>query len=386
MIIGVPTEIKDNERRVAITPIGVKALAERGHVIYIQSGAGLGSVISDDAFVDAGAGRARIISNAEDIWLLADLILKVKEPVGPELEFLKYLRDKILFTYLHLSGVPTKLTEALLKHKVSALAYETVEGKEGGLPLLRPMSEVAGVIAVEEGAHYLKRQFGGRGITLGKITGVKPATVVVVGGGTAGVKAAETAAGMGAKVVVLEVNYDRISNLRLHFARLDFSSQQVAIVKSDRESLEQWVAMADLLIGAVLVPGATAPKVITKEMIAKMKRGAVVVDISIDQGGCTELSRPTTHSEPIFRTENGVIFYCVTNMPGQAPLQSTYALTSATLPYLLRIAEEGLEAAIANDAGLAKGLNTYQGYITYEQVAKDLGMAEYYRSLEKLLS
>ncbi|MBI4836964.1 MAG: alanine dehydrogenase [Candidatus Portnoybacteria bacterium] len=382
MLIGVPKEIKNNEQRVAITPIGVKALVATGHRVVLEAGAGFGSGISDQNFVDAGVSG--IFTEPELIWRAADLILKVKEPVGPELEFLKYLKGKTLFTYLHLSGVSKELTEALLRHKVAALAYETVEGKRGGLPLLRPMSEVAGVIAVEEGAHYLKRQYGGRGITLGRITGVKPATVVVVGGGTAGVKAAETAAGMGASVILFEVNYEKIMRLRVQFAE-EGLLKRINLMQSDEDSLMQIVPWADLLIGAVLVPGAAAPKIITKEMIAKMKTGSVVVDISIDQGGCTELSRPTTHSEPTYRTENGVIFYCVTNMPGQASLQSTYALTSATLPYLLKIAEGGLETAVKNDPGLAKGVNTYEGHITYEQVAKDLEMTGYYKPLEELL-
>ncbi len=372
MIIGIPKEIKDNEERVAIVPDGVLALKAASHQVLVQKNAGLGSGISDEDFIKAGA---EIIDSAEEIWKTADIIVKVKEPVKQELDFLKYLKEKILFTYLHLSGVDPKLTEVLLENKVTAIAYETIEDEKGGLPLLAPMSEVAAVIGIEEGAHYLKKRYKGRGLTLGKITGVESATVVIVGGGVVGTKAAETAAGMGSNIILLQIKDQRFDFLKSHFSQ--FSN--VKIIESNSDTLAEYVPQADLLIGAVLIKGATAPKIITKEMIAKMKPGAVVIDIAIDQGGCTELSRPTTHSDPIYYTDNGVIFYCVTNMPGQAARQSTFALTSQTLPYLLKIAEN------QSDPGLKKGFNAFKGFITYEQVAKDLKITEKYKSIDEVL-
>ncbi len=377
MIIGIPKEIKDNEERVAIVPSGVKSLKEKGRGILIEKGAGFGSGIFDEEFQEAGA---EIMENAETIWQSADLILKIKEPIGQELDYLKYLNGKILFTYLHLSGVDQKLTEALLKNNVAAIAYETVEDKNGKLPLLSPMSEVAAIIGIQEGAHYLMRKFKGRGLTLGKITGIEPATVVIVGGGVVGTKAAETAAGMGANVILLQKKGERFDELKSYFGR----SENVKIIESNKENLGAYVPRADLLVGAILIKGAAAPKIITKEMIFKMNPGSVVVDISIDQGGCSELSRPTTHSDPIYYADNGVIFYCVTNMPGQAARQSTFALTSATLPYLLILADCEFEKAIQNNPGFKKGANTYKGYIVYESVAKDLNMQEKYKEIDLL--
>ena len=372
MIIGIPKEIKNNEARVAITPKGVHELVARGHKVLIEQNAGEGSHISDDDFTKAGAV---IADNAESIWREADILLKVKEPVKQELEFLAYLKGKILFTYLHLSGVEKRLTEALLENNVTAVAYETVENENAELPLLKPMSEIAAIIGVEEAAHYLKRQYGGRGMTLGEITGVFPANIVIVGGGIVGTKAARTAAGMGAHVVVLEKNLERISALKND---LGARYTNIEIMESTGETLSNYTRDADVLIGAVLVKGAAAPKIVTREMIANMKKGAVVVDIAIDQGGCTEFSHATTHSDPIFYSENGVIFYCVANMPGQAPLQSTYALTNATLPYILKLANESIEA-LRKDPGFACGLNTYEGHVAYKQVAEDLNLLDNYK-------
>lgn len=373
MIIGVPTEIKNNEERVALVPHGVKTLTRAGNEILIQRDAGLGSDISNEAFQKAGA---TMVKNAEEVWRKAEMILKVKEPLKQEFNFFKYLENKTLFTYLHLSGVDPRLTQALLKHKVTALAYETVENKKGGLPLLEPMSEIAGIIGVQEGAHYLMRQFKGRGVTLGEVGGIESAHVVIVGGGTVGVKSAGTALGMGSRVTILEKNPKRINYLRQTLGR---TFSKVSVVISNEKNLKKYTRDADLLIGAVLVKGSAAPHIITREMIENMHVGSVVVDIAIDQGGCTELSKPTTHSKPIFYSENGVIFYCVTNMPAQASLQATYALTAATLPYVLHITKKGLSDALKNDAGFMKGLNTHGGYITYRSVARDLGMQKHFR-------
>lgn len=373
MIIGIPKEIKNSEERVAIIPSHVAILKERGHRVLVQKSAGLGSGISDKEFQKAGA---EIIEDAETIWKTADVICKVKEPLGPELDFLKYLNGKILFTYLHLSGAEKKLTELLLENKVTAIAYETVEDKDGSLPLLKPMSEIAGVLALQEGSHYLLRRFKGRGVTLGEISGIEPAVVVVVGGGAAGAKAARTAVGMGAKVILLEIKKERIEELKNQFSGF----KNLEVVESTPENLNYWVIKADLLVGAVLIKGAAAPKVITKEMIYQMKAGSVVVDISIDQGGCTELSRPTDYKEPIFYSENGVIFYCVPNMPSQAAGQATIALTAATFPYLLVLTEKGLSRVIKEDIGLKKGINIHNGYICYKQIAKDLQMMDKYKS------
>ena len=379
MIIGVPTEIKNNEERVALVPRGVEALTRAGNEILIQQDAGLGSDISNEAFQKAGA---TMIKNAEKIWQKADMILKVKEPIKQEFNFFKYLVDKILFTYLHLSGVDPRLTQALLKHRVTALAYETVENKKGELPLLEPMSEIAAIIGVQEGAHYLMRQFKGRGVTLGEVSGIESAHVVIVGGGTVGAKSARTALGMGSRVTILEKNPERINYLR---QTLEKKFSKVSIIISNEKNLEKYTRDADLLIGAVLVKGSAAPHIITREMIENMHAGSVVVDIAIDQGGCTELSKPTTHSKPIFYSKNGVIFYCVTNMPAQASLQATYALTAATLPYILDITKKGVGDALKNNQGFMKGLNTHAGYITYRHVAQDLGMQKYFRNTTALL-
>lgn len=374
MIIGIPKEIKNNEERVAITPEGVKTICKKGHRVIIEKNAGLGSGILDSDFKAAGA---KICSSALKIWQTADLILKIKEPIKQEIDWLKYLNGKILFTYLHLSGVEKKLTEALIKNKITAIAYETVEDKNGKLPLLAPMSEVAAVLAVQEGSQYLMRKYKGRGVTLGRITGIAPATVVVVGGGTAGQKAAETAAGMGADVVLLQRLGQTFNSLKSHFA----SHVNVKIIESKPANLKLYIPKADLLISAVLLRGAAAPKLITADLIKKMKPGSVFVDISIDQGGSSEISKCTSHSQPVFYTKNGVVVYCVPNMPAQAARQSTFALTSQTLPYLYKLLDQGFLGAMKNDDGFKKGLNVYNGYITYEAVARDLEMMEYYKSL-----
>lgn len=374
MIIGIPKEIKNNEERVAITPEGVKTVCEKGHRVIIEKNAGLGSGITNEDFKLAGA---EIYDSAEKIWQTADLILKIKEPVNQEIDYLKYLNNKILFTYLHLSGVEKRLTEALIQNNVTAIAYETVEDENGKLPLLAPMSEVAAILAIQQGAEYLMRKHKGRGVTLGKITGIAPAMVVIIGGGTAGQKAAMTAAGMGANVVLLQRAGKTFDNLSSYFSSFD----NVKIVESIPENLELYIREADLLIGAVLIRGATAPKLITAEMIKKMNTGSVFVDISIDQGGSSEISKCTSHSQPIFYTDNGVIIYCVPNMPAQAARQSTFALTTQTLPYLYKLLDEGFLDAMKNDEGFKKGLNIYNGHITYEAVARDLRMTEFYQPL-----
>ena len=300
--------------------------------------------------------------------------MKVKEPLESEYELLDNFKGKILYTYLHLAGVPRSLTEKLLENKITAIAYETVVSKKE-LPLLKPMSQVAGVLAVQYGAEYLQKKYGGRGVTLGIIENAPIANVVVVGGGVVGSTAARTAAGMGARVKILEISDEKISELKERFSIYD----NLEVLKSEKDSLFSAVSEADLLIGAVLVAGARAPIVVTEEIVKNMKKGAVIVDVAIDQGGCVFGSRATSHDNPIYKNENGVIYCCIPNMPGQVALQSTQALTNSTLPYLLKLADKGIEA-LREDEGFAKGLNTYDGRITNELVARDLGMMDKYQS------
>jgi len=366
-------EIKDNENRVGLTPDGAKRLVLSGHEVIVQAGAGLGAGFSDADYLAAGA---KIMDNPVDIIQRADILVKVKEPIGAEYHLLDMFQGKVLFTYLHLAAAPKELTEKLLENRITAIAYETVEDGEGNLPLLFPMSQVAGVLATQYGAEYLQKKYGGRGVTLGIIEGAPLAEVVVVGGGTVGTAAARLAAGMGARVTMLEAKDERIRELWEKFLHYE----NVTIVKSgpgDVEYLKAAVKKADLLVGAVLVPGAKAPIVVTEKMVQSMKPGAVIVDVAIDQGGCVYGSHATMHSNPIFRNENGIIYCCVANMPGQAALQSTQALTNSTLPYLLRLAERGLDA-LQEDPGFLKGLNAYGGKITYRAVAEDLGMLNQY--------
>src|ERR1700756_2651422 len=356
MIIGVPKEVKDHESRVAITPGGVKALAEAGHKVLIETRAGESSALTDDEYQAAGA---EIVGSAGHVWGQADMVVKVKEPIPQEYP---YFRDGlVLFTYLHLAPVP-ELTEALLKAKVTGIAYETIRDRAGTLPLLTPMSEVAGRMSVQVGASFLEREYGGRGVLLGGVPGVPPANVTIIGGGIVGTNAAKIAVGMGAKVTIVDLNLNRLRDLD------DIFNGRLYTLASNSYNIDRAVRQADLVIGGVLIPGAAAPKLVTKEMVAKMKKGAVIVDVAIDQGGCVETARPTTHSDPSYEV-NGVVHYCVTNMPAAVPNTSTLALTNATFPYVLKLANLGVEAALKSDPGFAEGLNTYKGKLTYKAVA-----------------
>ena len=361
MIIGVPTEIKSDEYRVAITPAGVRELATHGHEVLIQAGAGLGSAITDVQYSDQGA---RIVPDAEAVFGQSQLVLKVKEPQPEEVALLR--EDLILFTYLHLAAAP-ELTRGLCASGATCIAYETVVDAAGRLPLLAPMSEVAGKIATQAGAFMLEKPLGGRGILLGGVPGVAAARVLVIGGGVVGMNAAFIAIGMEAEVFVFDRSLDRLRELDIIFGG------RASTVFSSTLAIEEMLPVADLVIGAVLIHGARAPWVIRREQLKLMKHHAVLVDVSIDQGGCFETSRPTTHSNPTFE-EEGVTHYCVANMPGAVPITSTYALTNATLPYVLAIAEHGVAGAIARDPGLEPGLIVAGGQVTYPAVAEALGL------------
>lgn len=359
MIVGVPKEIKVHESRVAITPEGVSEFVHAGHTVLIQDGAGIASAITNDNFIQAGA---TIVASADDVWQKADLVLKVKEPI--ESEYLKMRKGQTLFTYLHLAASKV-CTDALVASGTTAIAYETVE-VNGTLPLLAPMSEVAGRLATQVGATALQKPHGGRGVLLGGVPGVAPGRVVVIGGGVAGLNAAVIALGMGADVTV----FDR-SISRLQYIDTVYGGRIKTLVAS-KHAIEREVKQADLVIGAVLVHGAKAPKLVSNSLVAQMKSGSVLVDIAIDQGGCFEDSKPTTHAEPTYTVHNSV-FYCVANMPGAVPVASTYALTNATLPYALSLANLGWEAACKEDPNLAKGLNVHAGKIYYSAVAEAHG-------------
>ncbi|MEW2133602.1 alanine dehydrogenase [Streptomyces sp. NPDC005435] len=359
--VGIPREVKNNEFRVAITPAGVHELVRNGHQVVVERGAGLGSSITDEEYIAAGAG---ILDTADEVWATADLLLKVKEPVAEEYHRLR--KDQILFTYLHLAA-SRECTDALIESGTTAIAYETVELANRALPLLAPMSEVAGRLAPQVGAYHLMRPAGGRGVLPGGVPGVTPAKAVVIGGGVSGWNAVQIAVGMGFEVTLL----DRDIN-KLREADRIFGSKVKAIMSNAFE-LEKAVLDADLVIGAVLIPGAKAPKLVTNEMVSRMKPGSVLVDIAIDQGGCFEDSRPTTHAEPTFRVHNSV-FYCVANMPGAVPNTSTNALTNATLPYIVSLANNGWVEALRRDAALARGLNTHDGKVVYKEVAEAHGL------------
>jgi alanine dehydrogenase len=361
MKVGVPRELKDNEYRVAITPAGVRELVVGGHTVMIEHDAGRGSSIFDDEFQRAGA---EILPDADSVCAEADMVLKVKEPV--EEEYSRLRDGLILFTYLHLAA-SRAVTSALVDSGTTAIAYETVEMPDGSLPLLAPMSEVAGRMAPQAGAKLLEREHGGRGVLLGGVSGVRPGRVVVIGAGMAGANAAWIAQGMEAEVVILDKNINKLREVdRIHQGK-------ILTLTSNRLSVEEAVVEADLVIGAVLVPGAIAPKVVTEEVIKEMRPGSVVVDISIDQGGCFETSRMTTHSDPTYEVHE-VVHYCVGNMPGAVPHTSTYALTNATLPYVVAVADRGLDA-VRDDPVLAKGVNVYKGAVVYEPVAEAHGMS-----------
>ena len=366
MRVGIPTEIKNNEYRVAITPAGVSELVRHGHEVMVQAGAGEGSAIRDPDFKSAGA---QIVESADHVWAEADLLLKVKEPIEPE--YTKMRKGQVLFTYLHLAA-SRPCTDALIASGTTSIAYETVQttGPDNSvaLPLLAPMSEVAGRLSAQVGAYHLMRTRGGRGVLMGGVPGVAPAVVVVIGGGMAGDNAAAVAWGMGAHVTVFDLNVNTLRKIDAEYGGA------IETRYSARLELENAVKQADLVIGAVLVPGAKAPKLVTNDTVAQMKPGAVLVDIAIDQGGCFEDSKPTTHDDPTF-TVHDSLFYCVANMPGAVPRTSTFALTNATMPYVLKLADRGWRDACTADPALAKGLSTHQGHLLNDQVAQDLGLA-----------
>jgi alanine dehydrogenase len=360
--IGIPSEIKADEYRVALTPAGVRELTAHSHEVLIQAGAGMGSAITDAQFEAQGA---RIVLDAEAVFAESELVLKVKEPLQEEVGLLR--PDLTLFTYLHLAA-SEELTRGLCDSGATCIAYETVEDANGRLPLLAPMSEVAGKIATQAGAFMLEKPMGGRGILLGGVPGVAAATVLVIGGGVVGMNAAFIAIGMEADVLVFDRSIDRLRELDLYFAG------RASTVYSSTLAIEEMLPRADLVIGAVLIHGARAPWVIRREQLGLMKERAVLVDVSIDQGGCFETSRPTTHSDPTFQVD-GITHYCVTNMPGAVPVTATYALTNATLPYVLALADLGVDGAIARDPGLGLGINVAAGKVTHPAVAEALGMA-----------
>ncbi|MGZ3143491.1 alanine dehydrogenase [Lentzea chajnantorensis] len=356
MLVGVPKEIKNHEYRVAITPAGVVELVRRGHEVVVEHEAGAGSSFPDDEYTAAGA---RIAATADEVWAAAELVLKVKEPIEPE--FHRMRRDQVLFTYLHLAAAPG-CTRAIAEAGVTAIAYETVQLPDGSLPLLAPMSEIAGRMAAQVGAHCLERAQGGRGVLLGGAPGVAAGKVAVIGAGVAGMNAATMAVGMQAEVVVLDTNVNRLR-------QIDFTYRgHLQTIASNAYEVEKACRWADLVIGAVLVPGARAPKLVGNDLVSRMRPGSVLVDIAIDQGGCFEDSRPTTHDDPTYRVHDSV-FYCVANMPGAVPNTSTYALTNVTLPYVLALADKGFDRAVAEDPALAKGVNARGGEIVLEGLA-----------------
>ncbi len=357
MKIGLPKEIKDNEYRVGLTPAGVNALVNAGHTVYVQHSAGEGSGFADDQYVAAGG---EILQTADEIWAEGDMIIKVKEPIAPE--YPRMRENQLLFTYLHLAP-EFELTKQMLERKVTGVAYETITDKHGHLPLLTPMSEVAGRMSVQVGATFLEKMNGGRGILLGGVPGVPAANVVIIGGGVVGTEAAKMAVGLGAKVTIIDRNLDRLRELD------DIFLSKVQTLASSHFAISEAISHADLVIGAVLVVGAAAPKLVTRDMLSLIPHGAVLVDVAVDQGGCFETTHATTHSNPTYY-EEGVLHYCVANMPGAVPRTSTFALTNATLPYALALANKGFEQAIKDDAGLQEGVNTYAGKLTYDAVAE----------------
>lgn len=369
MKIGLPKEIKDNEYRVGLTPAGVQALTAAGHTVFVQKTAGEGSGFKDEQYVKAGG---QLLDTADDVWAAGDMIVKVKEPVAPE--YPRMRENQLLFTYLHLAP-EFELTKQMLERKVTGVAYETITSGRR-LPLLIPMSEVAGRMSVQVGATYLEKMNGGRGILLGGVPGVPAANVVIIGGGIVGTEAAKMAVGLGAKVTIIDRDLDRLRQLD------DIFLSKVQTLASSRYQIEEAISHADLVIGAVLVVGAAAPKLVTRDMLHLIPQGAVLVDVAVDQGGCFETTHATTHSNPTYY-EEGVLHYCVANMPGAVPRTSTFALTNATLPYALDLANKGFERAIAEDSGLFEGVNTYAGKLTYEAVATSQNLE--YTPLDSLL-
>jgi len=360
MKIGVPREIKNHEYRVAITPAGVMEMTRNGHEVFIEQDAGIGSSISNEEYVKAGA---KMLATADEVWQTGDMIMKVKEPIAAEYDRMR--EGQLLFTYLHLAA-EQKCTDALLKNKVTGVAYETVELPDRSLPLLAPMSEVAGRLAPQVGAHSLMRANGGRGVLIGGVPGVKPAKVVILGGGVSGLHAAQIALGMGADVTILDLNIPRLRQIDLAF------NGAIRTLASNAFAIENECLAADLVVGAVLVPGAKAPKLVSNDLVSRMKPGSVLVDIAIDQGGCFEDSHATSHADPTYTVHN-TVFYCVANMPGAVPNTSTYALTNVTLPYAVALANKGWKQALKDDKALALGLNTHAGKVTYPAVAEAFG-------------
>ncbi|HEX8097077.1 MAG TPA: alanine dehydrogenase, partial [Pyrinomonadaceae bacterium] len=356
MIIGLPKEIKDNEYRVGLTPAGVRAFTDAGHKVVVERSAGEGSGFADDLYQRAGA---TLLDSADEVWGQGEMVVKVKEPIAPE--YPRMREGQLLFTYLHLAP-DLELTKQLLERKVTGIAYETITDRQGTLPLLTPMSEVAGRMAVQVGANYLEKMNGGRGILLGGVPGVPAARVLIIGGGVVGTNAAKIAVGMGAQVTIVDKNLDRLRELD------DIFLSKISTLASSAYAIHGAIAEADLIIGGVLVPGAAAPKLVTREMLKDVSKGSVIVDVAVDQGGCMETTRPTTHSNPTYYVED-VLHYCVANMPGAVPRTSTFALTNATLPYALRLANRGFLDAINSDPGLKEGVNTYAGKLTYKAVA-----------------
>jgi alanine dehydrogenase len=370
VIVGLPKEIKDNEYRVGLTPAGVRALTDAGHRVIVEKNAGEGSGFPDALYQKAGA---QIIDSADDVWAQADMIVKVKEPIEPE--YPRMRESQLLFTYLHLAP-DRQLTNQLLQRKVTGIAYETITDRKGTLPLLTPMSEVAGRMAIQVGAHYLEKMAGGRGILLGGVPGVPAARVVIIGGGVVGTNAAKMAVGLGAHVTIIDNNLDRLRELD------DIFLSKISTLASSAYMIHDAISTADLIVGAVLVPGAAAPRLVTRGMLKDVQNGAVIVDVAVDQGGCIETTHPTTHSDPTYYVE-GVLHYCVANMPGAVPRTSTFALTNATLPYALKLANKGFFEAIRSDPGLKKGVNTYAGHCTYEAVAQSQDLP--YTSIDALV-
>ena len=371
MIIGVPKEIKNNENRVALTPAGAKELIKRGHQVYVQQSAGLGSGFSDQDYSAAGAS---LLPSIEATYQIAEMIMKVKEPIESEYNLIK--PNQLLFTYFHFASYEP-LTKAMVASKAICLAYETVEKSDRSLPLLVPMSEVAGRMAIQKGANYLEKPLGGRGILLGGVPGVLPAKVLILGGGIVGTQAAWMAAGLGADVIIMDLSLPRMRYLA------DVMPANVKTMMSNEFNIREQIKQADLIVGAVLIPGAKAPHLITKDMLKDMKKGAVVVDVAVDQGGCIETCKPTTHENPTYVIDD-VVHYCVANMPGAVPYTSTLALTNATLPYAIQLADKGWKKAAQENADLVPGLNVIQGDIVYKAVAEAFNMS--YTPVEKYLS
>jgi alanine dehydrogenase len=370
MIIGVPKEIKNNENRVAVTPAGVSEFVKHGHTVYVQATAGEGSGFSNEEYVEAGA---TLLPSIEEVYAIADMIVKVKEPIESEYKLIK--KDQLLFTYFHFAS-HQPLTNAMIESGAVCLAYETVEKADRSLPLLVPMSEVAGRMSVQEGAKYLEKPLGGRGILLGGVPGVKPANVVVLGGGIVGTQAAKMAAGLGAQVTIMDISIPRLRQLD------DIMPANVQTMYSNTYNIKEAIKQADLVIGGVLIPGAKAPHLITKDMLKLMKKGAVLVDVAVDQGGCFETTKATTHAEPTYVIDN-IIHYCVANMPGAVPYTSTLALTNATLPYAIQLANKGWKDACKNNAELRLGLNVVNGKVVYKGVSEAFNLP--YTAVEEIL-